>query len=110
MTDRRLWHELAARLRGHASPPARGIYGHRRKLEILLGAHSRGQRLSLARRSPQIQGEVGIAQPGLARGAILAALGRPDPPPAALQIQQLLAVWQDSLNPVANRTPVLCSP
>jgi hypothetical protein len=109
MTDRRLWHELAARLRGDASPPARVVHGHRRKLEILLGEHAHGQRLSLARRSPQIQGEVGIAQPGLSRGAILAALAATAPSPAALQVQQLLAVWQDSLNPVAGTAQVLCS-
>jgi len=109
ITDRRLWGELAARIRGDASPKALLLEGSARALDVLLGEYPRWQKLALDRKSPRVQAEIGIAQPGLSRGKILSALATLSPGASAVQIQQLLTVWQDSLNPIAPHSLVLCS-
>lgn len=95
-TDRTLWAELGARLSGRTGPPLRVVSGSQQLLRILVGEDDRHPSWSLATRSPIINCEVCIAQPGLALQQLRDDLARTTPSLSARQIRELLTVWHDA--------------
>jgi superfamily II DNA or RNA helicase len=104
ITDRLLWHVLGARLSGDDTPPLTVIEGNERLLRTLCGKNPDHLGLSIANRPPVVDGEIGIAQPGLGMTMLKEDLSSTTPSNAARQIRELLTVWRDASTPISSCT------
>lgn len=107
LTDRGLWKEMADRLSGASMPALKLVDGSERLLRALLGLVPGHPGWSLANRPVQLRGTVVIAQPGLSWGQLVAKVDKTDL--SAIQIRDLLAVFDDALGALGSPTMV-CSP
>jgi len=101
IVDRGLWSELGARLEGRRLPTLTVLDGSQRQLEALLGLHRRWNSRPLSARTPLVDGEVWVAQPGLSAGTLRANLALATPDMASLQSRDLLSVMYDAVSRVA---------
>ncbi len=108
ITDTRFWNELGDRVEGTATPRARLVSGDRDLLLALCGKKRSWSKWSYDARRQRAAAEIWIAQPGLSRSQLEAALSQADPPTSAMQVRDLLAVFHDA-SQVARRVGILCS-
>jgi superfamily II DNA or RNA helicase len=106
LTDRGLWDEMAARYSGRSSPALNLIDGSDRLLRALLGLVPGHPGWSLTKRPTQLRGKVVIAQPGLSWGQLEAGVEHNRL--SAVQIRDLLAVFDDSLGALGD-SEIVCS-
>lgn len=107
LTDRGLWKEMADRYSGLSSPALKLIDGSERLLRALLGLVPDHPGWSLANRPIQLRGTVVIAQPGLSWTRLKAGVEQNRL--SAIQIRDLLAVFDDSLGALGD-SALVCSP
>jgi len=108
ITEVAFWQELGARLKGRSKPQATVVDGNSRLLEALCGEIVRWERRAFSMTRPIVTGEVVIVQPGLSRHDLESELAQLMPSQRALQTRDLLAVFHDSVSPIATIT-VMCS-
>jgi superfamily II DNA or RNA helicase len=109
LTDRGLWKEMGDRYSGLSSPILKLVDGSdsRGLLRALLGQIPHHPGWSLANRPTQLHATVVIAQPGLSWTQLETAVQQGDL--SAIQIRDLLAVFDDSLGGLGD-SELVCSP
>lgn len=113
--DPSLWDDLRARLTGRAAPRATLVPGSDGLSRLLVHLGERRQRTGRSSSRdwtvsrPLIHGEIGIAQPGLSCGRLVAA-PRNVAGTAANSLHQLFGVLADTVAVTGNRAIVLGSP
>ncbi|MGR6092278.1 DEAD/DEAH box helicase [Brevibacterium sp. CSND-B09] len=106
LTDRGLWQEMAHRYSGRSTPKLDLVSGDKTLLEVLLGLTPDHPQWSFANYPPQVRGKVVVAQPGLSWGDLSAKVQQGDQ--SAIQIRDLLAVFDDSLGALGE-SEIVCS-
>ncbi|ORA76765.1 helicase [Mycolicibacter kumamotonensis] len=106
LTDRELWREMADRYSGVSSPALTLIDGSEPLLRALLGLIPGHPNWSLSNRPFRLRGTVVIAQPGLSWNQLES--GVEQDLLSAVQIRDLLAVFDDSLGGLADSV-LVCS-
>jgi hypothetical protein len=109
LTDVGFWKLLGDRLSRRSAPHAVVVEGNSKLLDVLCGNNERWANLSFQQRRPIVVGQVGIAQPGLARAVLQEELDKQIPSISAVQSCHLLSVFHDSVSMVARTVTVLCS-
>jgi superfamily II DNA or RNA helicase len=109
LTDRGLWREMADRYSGLSSPALKLVDGSDSEglLRAVLGLIPDHRAWSLNERPAQVRGTVVIAQPGLSWTQLEAEVEQNDL--SAIQIRDLLAVFDDSLGALGE-SALVCSP
>lgn len=111
--DPSLWNELRERVAGRQNPVATIVEGSSSELALRLHLGERSQSGRVSRRSwlltrPLVQGEIGIAQPGLSTAALWApSAARTE---TAQSLHQLFSVVADTIAVTGNRAVILGSP
>lgn len=109
LTDRGIWKEMADRYSGQKSPALKLVDGSASEglLRAILGLIPHHPGWSLTNRPTQIRGTVVIAQPGLSWPKLQTKVEQDDL--SAIQIRDLLAVFDDSLGALGEPA-LVCSP
>ncbi|MBN7384528.1 type III restriction enzyme res subunit [Mycobacteroides abscessus subsp. massiliense] len=106
LTERELWQEMADRYSGLSSPALKLIDGSECLLRAFLGLVPGHPGWSLTNRPFQLRGTVVIAQPGLSWNQLKAGVEQNQL--SAIQIRDLLAVFDDSLGTLGE-SALVCS-